>query len=148
MNSILQDLRFTARQLRRSPGFAFTAVLTLALGIGATTAMYSIVRSTLLAPLPYSHPQELIGIGFARPGDSLNDRQTGEAGTLIQAHATSFASMGIADRNPTGANFSSGMGASQSIHELRVSATYLPTLGVTPILGHTFTHDEIGRAHV
>src|ERR1700679_681187 len=115
MNSILQDLRFTLRQLRRSPGFALTAVLTLALGIGATTAMYSIVRSTLLAPLPYSHPQELIGIGFAQPGDPPTNTQTGEAGNLIQAHATSFTSMGIADGGPLGANFSSGSGKAQSI---------------------------------
>jgi len=142
MNSILQDLRFTLRQLRRSPGFALTAVLTLALGIGATTAMYSIVRSTLLAPLPYSHPQELIGIGFAQPGDPPTYTQTGEAGALIQAHAASFTSMGIADGGPLGANFSIGTGKAQSIQALRISATYLPTLGVTSILGHTFTHDE------
>ena len=136
MSSPLTDLRYTLRQLRRSPGFALTAVITLALGIGATTAMYSIVRSTLLAPLPYPHPEELIGIGFAQPGDPPTDTQTGEAGALIQSHASSFASLGIADGGPLGANFSDGKGTARSIQAMRVSATYLPTLGVTPLLGH------------
>jgi predicted permease len=142
MSSPLTDLRYTLRQLRRSPGFALTAVITLALGIGATTAMYSIVRSTLLAPLPYPHPEELIGIGFAQPGDPPTDTQTGEAGALIQSHASSFASLGIADGGPLGANFSDGKGTARSIQAMRVSATYLPTLGVTPLLGHTFTPAE------
>ena len=142
MSSPLKDLRYTFRQLRRSPGFTVTAVITLALGIGATTAMYSIVRSTLLAPLPYPHPEELIGIGFAQPGDPPTDTQTGEAGALIQSHASSFASLGIADGGPLGANFSSGTGTAQSIQALRVSSTYLPTLGVKPMLGHTFTPAE------
>lgn len=142
MSSPVTDLRYTLRQLRRSPGFALTAVITLALGIGATTAMYSIVHSTLLAPLPYPHAEELVGLGFEQPGELPNNPQTGESADFIEAQAKSFASIGVADGGPLGANFSSGMGAAQSIHSLRVSSTYLPTLGIAPILGHTFTRDE------
>jgi predicted permease len=142
MHATLQDLRFALRQLRKSPGFALTAILTLALGIGATTAMYSIVRGTLLAPLPYPHAEELVGLGFSQPADPPYNGQTGESANLIQSQAKSFASMGIADSGPLGANLSTGTGAAQSIHSLRVSSTYLPTLGVAPILGHTFTAAE------
>ena len=142
MNSILQDLRYTFRQLRRSPGFAVTAVLTLALGIGATTAMYSLVRSTLLAPLPYPHSEELVGAGFVQPGDAASDEQTGETGDFILAHAQSFSSMGIADDVTREQNFSNGGGTAQTIHALRVSSGYLPTLGVPTLLGRTFTHEE------
>jgi predicted permease len=141
LNGLLNDVRYSVRQLRLSPGFTFTAVLTLALAIGATTAVYSIVRGSLLAPLPYPHAEELVGLGFSQPGDALWNGQTGETGDLILAQAKSFASLGIADGGSQGANFSSGNGA-QSIHALRVSSGYLPTLGVAPILGHTFTRDE------
>jgi predicted permease len=142
MQTVLQDLRYAIRQLSRSPGYTVTTVLTLALSIGATTAMYSIVRSTLLSPLPYAHPEELVGIGFSQAGDPPDDNQTGEAGDLLQSQATSFASAGMADGGPLGANFSTGNGNPRNIQTLRVSASYLPTLGVAPILGHTFTREE------
>src|ERR1700761_4366764 len=60
MSSILDDLRYSLRQLRRSPGFALTAVLTLALGIGATTAIFTLVYDVMLKPLPYSHAEQLV----------------------------------------------------------------------------------------
>ena len=142
MNSILQDLRYTLRQLRRSPGFAVTAILTLALGIGATTAMYSLVRSTLLAPLPYLHPEELVGAGFLHPGDAPSSEQTGETGDFLLAHAQSFTSLGIADDSVLGQNFSDTSGTAQTIHTLRVSSEYLPTLGIRALLGRTFTREE------
>jgi len=142
MPNPLNDLRYTMRQLRRSPGFAVTAVLTLALGIGATTAMYSIVRSTLLAPLPYPHAEELVGIGFLQPGENPASDQTGETGDFLLAHAKSFASMGIAGDGPLGQNFSTGSGAAQTIRALSVSSGYLPTLGVSALLGRTFTREE------
>ena len=142
MNSILQDLRYTFRQLRRSPGFAVTAVLTLALGIGATTAMYSLVRSTLLAPLPYPHPEELVGAGFLHPGETPSGEQTGETGDFLLEHAQSFSSIGMADDNAQGQNFSNSSGAAQTIHALRVSSGYLPTLGIPALLGRTFTRQE------
>ena len=142
MPNPLNDLRYTLRQLRRSPGFAITAVLTLALAIGATTAVYSIVRGSLLAPLPYPHADELVGVGFEQPGDAPNNEQIGEAFDFLAPQTTSYASMGVADGVSLGANFSTGSGAPKNIQALRVSSTYLPTLGVAPILGHTFTAEE------
>ena len=95
MSAPLHDLRFSLRQLRRSPGFTATAVLTLGLGIGATTAMYSLVRGTLLAPIPYPHASELVGVAFTRVGEHPNAEQTGQTAAFVREHATSFASTGI-----------------------------------------------------
>jgi predicted permease len=142
MANPLQDLRYTLRQLRRSPGFTATSVLTLALGIGATTAMYSIVRSTLLTPLPYPHAEELVGIGFQQPGENPAAEQTGETGEFLLAHAKNFSNMGIAGDGPLGQNFSSGSGEAKTIRSLTVSSGYLPTLGVPALLGRTFTREE------
>jgi predicted permease len=142
MANLQSDLRYTLRQLRRSPGFTLTAVLTLSLAIGATTAVYSIVRGALLAPLPYPHAEELVGIGFEQPGDAPGNAQLGEAYDFLAKLERSYASVGISDGGSLGANLAYGDGRPQSIQALRVSSAYLPTLGVAPILGHTFTQEE------
>ena len=67
MNGFLQDLRYALRQLRRNPGFAVVAILTLALGIGATTAMFSLVDRILFRSLPYPHDDELVSVGVIAP---------------------------------------------------------------------------------
>ncbi len=146
ISNLPTDLRYTLRQLRRSPGFTATAVVTLALAIGATTAMYTVVRATLLQALPYPHPTELVGIGFTHPTEPPTARQTGETADFLLHNTTSFASIGIADSGPFGQNLTvpdtHGSSRSQTITSLRVSAGYLPTLGVQPLFGRTFTAAE------
>lgn len=142
MSGWMQDARYALRQLRRSPGFALTAVLTLALGIGATTAMYHVVSEVLLQPLPYPDPARLVGVAFTLPQEEPNAEQTGQTADFLLAHSRSFVSMGVADDGPLGANFSVGNGKPRSIRSLRVSSGYLPTLGVAPMLGRLFTRED------
>ncbi len=146
ISTLSLDLRYTLRQLRRAPGFAATAVVTLALGIGATTAMYSVVRATLLEPLPYPHASELVGLAFTHPLEAPNAEQTGETADLVLRNAGSFASFGVADDGPGGGNLavptSGSHATSQTVRSLRVSSGYLPTLGVAPLLGRSFTAAE------
>src|SRR5688572_32337937 len=73
VDSVGRDLRYALRGLRRRPGFTLAAVLTLALGIGATTAIFSVVYSVLIKPLPYPHPDELVRLRQVAPGLNSDD---------------------------------------------------------------------------
>src|SRR6201996_7722474 len=73
IENLLFDLKYAVRMLRRSPGFAFVAIATIALGIGATTAIYSVIDATLLHPLPYPRPSELVRIEANLPGVGAHD---------------------------------------------------------------------------
>ena len=72
MNNVWLDIRHSVRQLRKAPGFTLTAVLTLAFGIGATTAIFSIVEGVLLRPLPFPEPQSLVEFGDVIEGSDFN----------------------------------------------------------------------------
>ena len=142
MSGRMQDVRYALRQLRRSAGFALTAVVTLALGIGATTAMYQVVQGVLLAPLPYPAQDRLVGVAFNFPQEKPNADQTGAAADFVKQNSRSFQSVGIADDGTSGVNLALSGGHSAQIVSMEVGRGYFPTLDVKPMLGRNFTPEE------
>jgi len=139
-----QDLRYTARTLRRSPGFAVTAVLVVALGIGATTAAFSVTDFALIRPLPFPEASRLVKLWERTPGYSRMELSPANYRDWKQA-ATSFSSMGT--YASTSMNLV-GAGDPQRLEASWVSADLFPTLGVAPLLGRSFAEadDRAGAA--
>jgi predicted permease len=138
-----RECRYAARQLWRTPGFASTVVLTLALAIGANTAIFSLVNALLLKELPYSHP-ERIGTLYARTSGprSSDARRTidGEQWERVRDEVPSVLSAASAI-GTTGANVRAGAVA-QYLRTARVSAQYLDVLGLHPLVGRNFSEEE------
>ncbi len=130
LETFVQDLRFALRILRKSPGFTAVAVLTLALGIGPNTAIFSVIDAVLLSPLPYPKPQQLIAM---RPNDSLANL------IEIQRQNHSFWQGGAI--NVTAMDLT-GAAEPVQIHAGLVNAGFLETLGVPPMLGRILPPDE------
>ncbi|WP_446745466.1 ABC transporter permease [Silvibacterium acidisoli] len=142
---LLQDLKFALRQLRSSWGFATLAILTLTLGIGANTAMYTIVENVMLRPMGYRAAERLMVIA---PSDGSSLGQTSYLNLRdIHDQAKSFEGFGIYG---TDLSVIQGKNGSVSVAAPRVSDTTFPTLGGQPILGRTFTAEEAspGGPHV
>jgi putative ABC transport system permease protein len=140
MYALAQDVRFATRQLRKSPAFTTIIILTLALGIGGTTAMFSLIEGILLRPLPFPDAGRLVLLGD-HIGDSPHTPVTArEIGVYSQA-TTAFSSMGGFIR----ADYElSGSVSPVEVNAARVTAGVFPTLGVNPILGRVFTEQEEG----
>jgi macrolide transport system ATP-binding/permease protein len=138
-----QDLRFGLRMLARNPGFVVSVVLTLALSIGANTAIFSIVNALLLKELPYAHP-ERIGTIYARTtgSDSYDMRRNvdGEQWELLRDDVPSLISAACGT-HAAGVNLQAGSQA-QYLLEGQVSAHYFDVLALHPILGRNFSEDE------
>ena len=145
MTGFIQDLRYALRQLMKSPGFTLTAILTLALGVGATAAVFGVVRSVLLEPLPYADPQSLVGVAFSWPHSQPNAEQTGPAAEFIRDHSDAFTSVAIMDDSGPSVNLSVNEGHPMQVTALRVSEGYFRTLGTLPALGRGFVADEDRR---
>ena len=139
----LTDLRIAVRHLLKSPGFTATAVLMLAIGIGATTAIFSIVEAVLLRPLPFPQSERLVWLTDILQGADLGG--TSEAGVTapdIRAYARdthSFESLG--GYQPNNYEFS-GIGEPAQVNATRMSAGVFPALGVAPLTGRFFTQQE------
>ena len=140
METLLRDLRFGLRMLARNPGFTAVAIITMALGLGANTALFSVVNGVMLKSLPFQEPDRLMFVletnaKFPAPGvsaSSLNYRDWKE-------QARSFES--IAARQGFAGNFTSSERPEKITGE-KVTWDYFPTLGVAPIAGRTFTQEE------
>jgi predicted permease len=135
-----QDIRFGARMLRKNPGFTAVVILTLAMGIGATTAVFSLVEGVLLRPLPFHDPDRLVLLGDhlgGRPSMSVTAREIATYSSATQA----FSSLG----GYITASFElSGGTEPEQIDAARLNAGMFPTLGVAAILGRVFTAQEEG----
>ncbi len=140
LGEFLADLRYGLRQLRRNPGFTAVAVITLALGIGATTAIFSVVDGVLLKPLPYPHPEQLVAVWLTAPGVNIKDLNPSPAIYFVfrdQNHT--FQDIGLymgVSRNVT------GLGEPEHVKGLDVTYGLLRTLGVRPMLGRSFTRAD------
>jgi putative ABC transport system permease protein len=132
------DLRFAARMLLKNPGFTAVAVLTLALGIGVNTAIFSVVDSVLLKPLPYERPGQLVQLWEA---PSPGKRNSASPGAFLdwREHGTTFESLSL--RQNTAMNLT-GVGEPERLSGLAMSASGLQILRARPLLGRTFAPDE------
>jgi putative ABC transport system permease protein len=138
MNDLLQDIRFGLRMLRRNPGFTFIAVAVLALGIGATTAMFSAVDAVLMRPLPYHEPDRLVWVWEKTPDGGSNN--VADANFLDWRDQNTVFD-GIC-ATAGGRFILTGIEQPEQISGARVSADFFDLLGVQPTLGRTFHPDE------
>ena len=138
--ALWQDVRFGIRMMTKNPGFSIVVIITLALGIGGNTAVFTIFNAVLLRPLPYSDPQKLVTLAVARSGDpaSVNPfslvryemiRDQNRSFTGVAAYAVEFFNL-------------TGRGEPLQVHGARVSANFFDVLGVRPQMGRFFATEE------
>jgi predicted permease len=140
LEDVIHDVRYAVRQLGRSPGFTIVAALTLAIGIGATTAIFSAVNAVVLRPLPFHEPDQLVRIYASSPTTTTSDEASPKTFTAWRRESRSFERMAaIETRSFT---FADGDQLPQRAVGVRTTADYFPMLGVPPMLGRTFTAEE------
>ena len=138
MYAFAQDLRSAYRRLRKTPWFTLLLVLTLSLGIGGTTAIFSLVEGILLRPLPFDHPDRLVLLGDhlgERPGISVTAREIATYAKALEGFSNTG---GYID----GSYEVSGGEIPEQLNGARFTASVFPTLGISPVLGRTFTQKE------
>jgi putative ABC transport system permease protein len=139
LKNLWQDIRFGSRAIARQPGFAAIIILTLALGIGANTAIFSVVYGVLLRPLPYPQPERIAQISISYNGVLDYSGFNAPEFNFWQTHNQPFAA--VAATTGVGFNLSSG-NQPLRVHALRVSKDYFRVMGVQPALGREFIQDE------
>ncbi|HEV2448260.1 MAG TPA: ABC transporter permease, partial [Candidatus Sulfopaludibacter sp.] len=139
VESLWQDLRYAFRGLRQSPGFTAAAVLSLALGIGGNTAVFTAVRGVLLKPLPYAEPGRLVKVAESAPDTPVPETIDFTTAYDLRARSRSFASLSLY-RDAAGAMVQNGQ--PELLNGLRVNYDYFDTLGVKMELGRAFLAEE------
>lgn len=140
---VLDDFRYAARRLRRSPGFAFAATLTLALGIGATAAIFAVADGVLLKPLPYPHADRLVALWHTAPGINLKDLKMSQSLYFTyREESRVFEDIALWNGNRSTVT---GEGDPEEVPTLFVTPEFLRVLGVQPALGRGFTNEDTDR---
>jgi len=141
LETLSQDIRYAARTFRRSPGFTVVAVLTLALGIGANTAIFSVIESVLLKPLPYPHPEQLIGVELTPMALDPNLRGIApEDYFIFREQGHTLQDMGIYAETDTDHDVNiTGFAEPERVHALHATASVLSVLGVPAAIGRVFS---------
>src|SRR5580692_8930732 len=146
MRTLLEDLRYGLRMLRKNPGFTVVAVLTIALGIGANTALFSVVNGVLLNPLPYPQPDQLVTLHKSKP--NFNTGSISYPNFLDwQKENHTLSSMAVA--RPYSFSLTN-LGEAEQIQGQFVTSDFFSILGLKPVMGRTFlrTDDQIGAPPV
>jgi predicted permease len=147
MSDLIHGLRYAARVLLRRPGFTIAAVLSLALGIGVTTAIFSVLNAVALRPLPYSDPDRLVWMTQLLHGSSTDELTL--TPHFIEWRRQNHTFEGLAAYNYQTRNLT-GLDQPMEVHTARASAALLPLLGIQPAIGRNFTpqEDTKGNDHV
>ncbi|HEX7359606.1 MAG TPA: ABC transporter permease [Bryobacteraceae bacterium] len=143
---MFQDLRYGLRFLRKNPGFAAVAIVTLALGIGANTAIFSLVAAVLLRPLPYPNPEQLVGLGQWRNQEGEGYIQTGVSAPNIADIAKTGIFQDVAFFRWSRFNITQG-DRPETVVGVTASAELLPMFGIQPLLGRVLTTQEMEPGH-
>ena len=144
MNVLIQDLRYSVRQLRKAPGFTTVAVITLALGIGATTTIYSIVDSLLLRPLPYPNAPHIVRVWNTFAPRGMMELPASEPEFLEYSRSHAFARFAGFS---TGAVNVTGIGDPLRVAAAWGTSDFFQVLGSGPLFGRIFTSDEFNPGH-
>ncbi len=140
VDALISQLRHAVRKLLRAPLFTGVAVLTLAVGIGSTAAIFGVVNGVLLKPLPFKDPSRLVGVWHTAPG--LGFKEVNQSPALHYTYAEnnhSFEAIGMWDNGTASVT---GLEEPEQVQVMRVTYQTLPLLGVSPLLGRTFTSDD------
>src|SRR6185503_17463515 len=141
MNNLLQDARFSLRMLLKKPGFTSVVVLALGLGIGANTAIFSVVNTILLRPLPYKNSDRLIWLQEKNPGADIKEETLSPPNYLDwKSQSEGFEDMGAFAS--TRLTLTSGEGEPERINAAYVADGFFSTLQAEPRIGRTFTPEE------
>jgi len=132
--------KYVLRRLMQAPLFTTMTLVTLAIGIGANTAIFSVVEGVLLKPLPYSHPEQLVGVWHTAPGVNIPVLNMSQSlYVLYRDENTVFQDIGLWNDDKVSVT---GVGEPEQVQSLRVTQGTLPLLGVHPILGREFSHQD------
>jgi putative ABC transport system permease protein len=141
LESLLRDAAYAVRMLRKRPGFTLVSILTIALGVGGSSALFALVRTVILKPLPFPEPESLVRVFDTNPRIGV-ERTDATTGNVADWRRRAHLFRGIAAYYTMGRTLTAG-GESEVISTAQVGEDFFALLGVEPAVGRTFTHDEM-----